>query len=448
MTTVAGLTRGITGAPGPTSLGLPARRLLAWARRRKWPLIAAVASVVLGMVFTLEWIPLHHSGPWSQSWYVPGDIWGVFRASHYVGWGGYADIYDPGQVNSFPGILFLYAPVAMLSGALGLTESFPLTVPHPTAWLVLGPYSLIIGAVVLFALDSLADRLGVSKGRRVVLCFAEAAILWIVDVAWGHPEDSLALALAVWALLGLWSGHTKRAGWLFGFAILMQPLVLLALPLLFFQTGARDRARTLCRCAVPSALALFLPFVADWQSTKRSVIEQPFLLRFAHITPWTSWAPKVGTDAVAGGPGRAVTLIACVAIGWWSMRRRPGLAEMVWIVAVCLSLRTVFDSALASYYPWPPMALALVVAATRGRARFALTCVCAMGVTVAASSHGPWLVWWTEVVGGLVLTLALARPTPGVGSGTSAARPTPARDELEDRLPTPSEELRDLVASS
>lgn len=448
MTTVAGLTRGIMGAPRPTSLGMPARRLLAWARRRTWPLIAAAVSVVLGMVFTLVWIPLNHSGPWSQSWFIPGDIWGVFRSSHYVGWGGYANIYDPGQLNSFPGILFLYAPVAMLSGALGMTESFPLTVPHPTAWLVLGPYALIIGAVVLFALDSLAERLGVTKGRRALLCFAEAAILWIVDVNWGHPEDSLALALAVWALLALWSGHTKRAGWLFGFAILMQPLVLLVLPLLFFQTEHRDRLRTLYRCALPSALALFLPVVADWHATKRSLFEQPFLLRYAHITPWTSWAPKVGTDAVAGGPGRAVTLVACVGIGWWSMRRRPGLAEIVWIAAVCLSLRTAFDSALAAYYPWPPMALALAAAATRGRARFGLTCVCAMGVTVAASLHGPWLVWWTEVVGGLVLTLVLAKPAPAAGPGDTAAQPSPVWDELDDRLSTASDELEDLVASS
>jgi uncharacterized membrane protein YdcZ (DUF606 family) len=84
---------------------------------------------------------------------------------------------------------------------------------------------------------------------------------------------------------------------------------------------------------------------------------------------------------------------------------------MVWMAALCLSLRTVFDSALASYYPWPPMALALVVAATRGRTRVTLTALCALGVTVTASWHfGPWWAWWLGVVGGLALTLAAARP--------------------------------------
>ena len=138
----------------------------------------------------------------------------------------------------------LYAPLAMLTGALGMSEDFPYVLAHPTSWLLLGPYELLIGSVVLFALDSLAQRLDVPKTRRAVLCFVEAAILWVVDARMGHPEDALALAFAVYALLALWNGRSKRAGWLFGLAVLFQPLVLLMLPLLFFQTRPPSGCRS------------------------------------------------------------------------------------------------------------------------------------------------------------------------------------------------------------
>jgi hypothetical protein len=433
--------------------------LFAWARRRKWPLLATLASVATGTVFSFVWLPITQTGRFAGYWLVPGDIWGVYRSAHYIGWGGYGDIY--GAVTgfiSFPGILVLYAPVAMLTGALGLGEDFPYVLAHPTAWLVLGPYSLLIGSSVLFALDSLAERLCVPKGRRIALCFAEAAILWIVDARMGHPEDALALALAVHALLAFWSGRTRRSGWLFGLAVVMQPLVLLMLPLIVFQTERGQRMRTVMRCVVPSAVALFVPLVSDWRDTTRSLVEQPFPLAFAHITPWTSWAPRAAADivpggaAVTGGPGRVLALLVCVAIGWWSMHRRLGLAEMLWIAALCLAFRTVFDSALASYYPWPPMALVLVVAATRGRTRFAFTAVCAFGVTVVASWHfGPWWAWWLLVVGGLGFTLLTSKPTAFAKSDDTTAAQTltfrPRTDQPESANAS-SDASEELVISS
>ena len=103
------------------------------------------------------------------------------------------------------------------------------------------PTSCSSGRSVLFALDSLAQRLDVPKGRRAVLCFAEATILWVVDARMGHPEDALALAFAIYALLALWSGRSTRAGWLFGLGVLFQPLVLLMLPLVLVWSPSRRR---------------------------------------------------------------------------------------------------------------------------------------------------------------------------------------------------------------
>jgi hypothetical protein len=209
-------------------------------------------------------------------------------------------------------------------------------------------------------------------------------------------------------------------------AVLFQPLVLLMFPVLLFHTAWGQRAKTLCRCAVPSLVALALPLIADWPYTTRSLVDQPFPLRAAHITPLTSWAPKVGTAFVAGGPGRMIALLLCVGIGWASSRHRVGLAEILWIAAVCLALRTVLDSALASYYPWPPLALALVVASGRSRWRFAVTWLCAITVMVTASFHfGPWWAWWAVVVGGLVATLVVARPARVVVPDEATVAPAP-----------------------
>lgn len=402
-------------APTPT-LGRPARSILAWAVRRKWPVVATLGHVTAGMVFSFVWMPLTQAGMWAHYWLVPGDIWGVYRSAHFIGWGDYGGIYTASfGFFSFPGILVLYAPLAMLTGALGMSEDFPYVLAHPTSWLLLGPYELLIGSVVLFALDSLAQRLDVPKTRRAVLCFVEAAILWVVDARMGHPEDALALAFAVYTLLALWNGRSKRAGWLFGLAVLFQPLVLLMLPLLFFQTRPRERVQVVVRGAVPSMLALVVPLTSNWSATTQSLVEQPCLVRLIHVTPWTSWAPKVGPDAIATGSGRMIALVLATLVGWWTMRRRLTPADMVWVAAWCLSLHTLTDPALSSYYPWPPLAMALVAAATGGRSRTAAVSLCAIGVTVLSSWHyGPWWLWWCAVVGGLLLTVAVARPSRGL----------------------------------
>src|ERR1700689_1558611 len=153
-------------------------------RRRAWPLAMTVAFVVTGMAFSLFWAPVvrHQS-----YWLTPGDLWGTYRAAHFVGWGDLGGVYGSGTaLVTFPGILLVLAPLAMLTGALGLTESFPRFVTHPSAWLALGPASYLLGAFALFACDALAERLGVSRGRRAVLCAAEAVALWNVVVIWGH----------------------------------------------------------------------------------------------------------------------------------------------------------------------------------------------------------------------------------------------------------------------
>src|ERR1019366_3842943 len=109
-------------------------------RRRSWPIAVTALSLVTGMAYCLLWSPVVRH---SHVWVVPWDIWGAFRSAQFIGWGDLGNIYGAGTgLVTLPGILLLFLPVVLIAGAFGMTESFPFILPHPTAWLVLGPYEI------------------------------------------------------------------------------------------------------------------------------------------------------------------------------------------------------------------------------------------------------------------------------------------------------------------
>ncbi len=162
-------------------------------------------------------------------------MWGIFRGAHYIGWGFLGGVYDPSTgVNSFPGIEILLAPLAMLSSHLGLSESFPpFFIAHPRRPLLLGPIELLLAATVLFPVDALAERFGVLPARRQsLLCVVVAVLAWPMAAIWGHAEDCIAITFALYSMLAIFDERWVRSGWLFGFALVFQPLVVMTLPLL------------------------------------------------------------------------------------------------------------------------------------------------------------------------------------------------------------------------
>ncbi len=187
--------------------------------------------VATGMVFSFLWLPLIQSGFYHGWWITPGDMWVTYRTAHWIGWGAYGSLYSaaPGY-HTFPGLAIVLAPLSMLTSALGLSECLPYMIPHPTAWLLLGPVEMLLGCSSLFALDSLARRLGVVGTRRYVLCVMEGVVIWPSLVIYGHPEDAIAIAFAVLAFTRALDRRWTQAGWLFAVAISFQPLGLLVLP--------------------------------------------------------------------------------------------------------------------------------------------------------------------------------------------------------------------------
>jgi hypothetical protein len=200
--------------------------------------------------FFFVWEPLTATGFVSHWWFSPNDIWLAVREGHYIGW----------------------APVVMATGALHLSECFPYYVPRPTSWLVIGPYTMLLGSVAFFAFDALARRLGASARRRILLAAVEVVLTWPMFTLWGHPEDVLAVGSSAYALLDAFNGKRARAGWLLGAAIAVQPLVLVVVPLILVGAGARQAVRLVGRTLTPTIVLLVLPFAYDFRLTYRYVI--------------------------------------------------------------------------------------------------------------------------------------------------------------------------------
>jgi len=384
--------------------------------RRAWPAVFTAVSLVLGAVVWFGWEPLveHHS-----VWLAPADIWGAYRSAHYIGWGDLGGIYAGGtNLVTFPAMLLLLAPLSMVTGALGMTESFPFTLPHPTAWLVLGPYELLLGCVALFALDALAERLGVGRRRRVGLCAVEAVALFNVTVVAGHPEDAVAVGLAVYTLVFVLDRRWVGAGWLFGAAVATQPLVVLMLPVLLAAVGRRRAMAFVVRSLLPGAALIAVPLVAAFHDTVRALVDQPNFPNIDHRTPWTSLAPYVsghGRDlAVAGGPGRVVAVVLACLLGLSARRWRQRPDLLVWGCAMALGLRCFTESVMDPYYVWPAVGVGLVVVATGSGLRFLTGTILAVFVTAYADVHLSQWAWWIPVSAavGAVMVVGLVAPTP------------------------------------
>jgi hypothetical protein len=108
-------------------------------------------------------------------------------------------------------------PAVALGQSLHLLVGVPYTaVATPTMWLLLEPFDLLAGCLVLCSIDAVARGLGVSKSRRTFLVVAELITLWNPVVYQWHPEDAFAVAFGLWGLLAASDGRWKRAGWLMG----------------------------------------------------------------------------------------------------------------------------------------------------------------------------------------------------------------------------------------
>jgi hypothetical protein len=408
--------------------------------RRMFPLIASAGLVLVGM-FTATLGPTLIG---RSEWALPYDLWGTLIATSRLAHGNVGGLYAPPTgLISLPGAAVILLPCAALIAAFHLSLAIPGPANlHPAVWLLAGPYQIAIGCLPLFAADALAERLDVPRWTRALLAVAGAGILWGVCARWGHPEDAVAVGLLLYAVLAQGNGRTALAGWLAGAAVCVQPLVLLALPIMLALLPWRRMVSFLVRAAIPSVVLVGAAAIANWHDTYQSVTSQPDSPVVNHPTIWTSLAPQIANHNVAAGPFRLATIVlACLCAlairrHWTAQANQDGLwwpnqllASVLWWFAFALALRSFFEPVMVSYYPWPPMAVVLIPAATLGWRRLAAAGVLAGGLTAAAQgqSHDYWI-WWVPIVAGLIALLVISWPR--------TAALVPGRTIDADELPT------------
>jgi hypothetical protein len=414
-----------------------------WPLRRLFPLLATVVMAVLGMAGTI-WGPRYYG---KTAWALPDDLWGTLIAAQRLLHLNLAALYTlPTQLVSLPGTAIICVPVVALIDAAGLPLRAPGAIgPDPAGWLLAGPYQVAISAVVLFAADAIAERLRVPRLRRLLLAVAGATALWSVTIRWGHPEDAVATGLLLYAVLALSGGRTSRAAWLAGAAVAVQPLVLLALPVLLTVVGPRRWPGFLTRAAAPSVLLLAVAASANWTATIHAVTSQPNSPLIDHPTPWIYLAPHLAGGQVAAGPARILALAAACGCGLLAgRRRRPDLLpDLLWWTAVALALRSAFEPVMVAYYLWPPLAVALITA-SRSWPRLLGAGITATVLTFFSQIqwHNPWS-WWTPMITVLGLTLFFARePRVSRGGGTRVGwGPGPRLARPTQVLPEPGEQF-------
>lgn len=387
-----------------------------WLARRVFPLLGTVVLTVVTMVSSTWWGP-HVAG--TSAWQLPDDLWGTLIAAQRLLHLDPGGLYTaPTGLVALPGAAVILVPVVAIIDAARIGLAMPgAHNAQPAAWLVAGPYEVVLSSVALVAADSTAERLGASRPKRAVLAAAGSIALWSVSARWGHPEDAVAVALLLYGILALSDGRTEHSAWLVGAAITVQPLVLLAVPVLLVLLEPRRMTGYLTRAAVPGTLLLGLALSANWKATLSAVTNQPNWPAVDHMTPWTSLAPRMSHGAVAAGPARGIAVVlacgcAVLVERRWRTAPRPfewspyALEEVLWWVGVTLGLRCAFESVMVAYYVWPPLAVAML-AATRHWSRLVPTALVASALTCVAQAswHGPWI-WWGAILGGLALSLA------------------------------------------
>jgi hypothetical protein len=390
-----------------------------WLARRLFPVLATVGLIAVGIASTIWWGPGLIG---RTAWALPHDLWGTLAAARRLLHLNVSGLYtQPTGLITFPGAAVILVPVVAVIDAAGLSLQVPgAQNAQPGAWLLAGPYEIALSAVALFAADAIAERMGVARPRRALLAAASAVALWSVSVRWGHPEDAVAVGLFLFGILALSDSRLERSAWLIGAAVAVQPLVLLALPIVLAVIEPRRLAGFLTRAAAPGVLVLGAAAAANWKATFNAVTSQPNFPTVNHPTAWASFAPDLGSGTVAAGPARAFAiLVACgcaLVVGRrWRAARHPAewspqtLGELLWWIAVALALRSIFEPVMVAYYLWPVLAVALITA-SRSWSRLVATSIAA--ATLTGVSQAPWRSpwsWWAPMVAGLVLTLFFAR---------------------------------------
>lgn len=366
---------------------------------RSWSssVVIGTGFVVLAMIYSLFVAPLFTA---DHLWFAPGDVWMDVDGGRYVWHGALGYVYQGTGSYALPGFFILLAPASGLIDHLRLIEGTPYLVPHPSAWLVAGPYTMLFGIFLLHAVRRLGWDLGI-KRRLWLLQIAAVVTVLVPAACWGHFEDVVALAGVLYAVRFLLQQDYGRAAIALSVAIASKEWALLVLPFLLVRVPVGRRLRvSFWSIALPAALAAFTLSV-DWADASRDLLF-PKVTAAAAIGHAALFAGWLGPHASL--IGRALSLAAAPVLAWVTRREDRPVQLLKLVAAVCL-LRAVLEPFSYSYY-WSPSLLLVGMAGYQlpVRALAARWASILVAVVWLMPTEAAGIGWWA----GLALLLVLA----------------------------------------
>ncbi len=402
--------------------------------RYRWPssIAGGVLFAAAMMAYSLERL--------RRAWIIPGDIWYVTAAAHYVQSGALGYVYSAGRhFDALPIPAILLAPVVALGDRWHLSQGYPLPVHHASMWLLLGPVTLLVsGVAVLAAGRALAWDLGCRRGVwRVQLLLAVTGLL--PAAVWGHFEDALALAFVMEGARRLATGRIDGGCLCVALAIGTKQWAILGVPVLLASLPRDRRVRAAAIClALPAALAAF-PLAVDWAHASRALLFKatPIGLTVGHTSPVVR---ALGVHASLAL--RATAFAASIGV---ALRGRAGEpTRLLAAFGLCFLLRGLLEPVGFAYYLGPGaalLALGVIIANERGKGWSAGT----VAVSLAATGtvlwslwvHGSGWAWYAPELGFAAVTAVAAMRLTGQGRGVETIQETiPARRYLSATLPS------------
>jgi hypothetical protein len=285
---------------------------------------------------------------WAQS----GDVWQIVDAGRYVWHGALGYVYQGTSYSyALPLSFIVMAPISGLIDDLHLVEGAPYAFPHPSAWALVLPYTLLFGIFLLHAVRRLAWELEVRRGLLGVQVTACAVVLFPCYY-WGHFEDALALAFVLYAVCRLLRSQYLAAGLMLSLAISSKQWAALILPLVIVLTPSGQRIRTLLAASAwPLFLATFV-LGADWPDASRALFSPVNMGSNTpgHLSVYAAWL-----GAQTSRASRTLGLLVAPLLAW-RFRKVAGPGHALMAIAVLLSIRP-FSEAISYAYYWSPCLL-------------------------------------------------------------------------------------------
>jgi hypothetical protein len=296
-----------------------------------------------------------------------------------------------------------------------LMGDFSLFVRAPFVWLVfeqsLTAVYLVgslpcIAAVVALALYLRRQMLALARPAAAVLLVTVLAVLnpgTLRSMHWGHPEEFLAGALCVGAIIAATRGRNLFAAVLLGLAIATKQWALIAIvPTLLATSEHRVRLLAVAgTLAVLIALPAILLAPQSVVGTQKQIVQVPAVTAPASVW-WPLSSPRTAAERKAGSRGFAAEIPSWIAslakplivllgvplgLLFWRRRATFGPHDVLGLFALLMLLRCVLDPWNIDYYH-APFLLALLsweVLARDGWPRVTLFASAALALTFPAT---------------------------------------------------------------